>query len=182
MSSERGCHDKSTVNDRTPCYGAVQVDTIDRIVRVFNDSRQSQRFLLHRHIPPKNDEADAEPDATCEEDGDDVRLHKGHSREANQVCGVVNGRRGHLRDCDQQSPEHLRRYRQIPRHVSGIERIQGDALLSHDLKRKPVVMNREGYGYYSVRSRHQCDPDHTDCYQGVQVALNETCQPKAADL
>jgi hypothetical protein len=32
----------------------------------------------------------------------------------------------------------LRRYKQeLPRHVSGIERVQGDVLLSHDLKRKP---------------------------------------------
>lgn len=88
----------SALRSRIPAYyGAVQVDTIDRIVRVFNDSRQSQRFLLHRHVSPTNDEADGEPDATYEEDGDDVRLQNGYSRETDQLCGVVDGRRGHCR-------------------------------------------------------------------------------------
>jgi len=52
-----------------------------------------------------NDEGDAEPDAACEEDSDDVRIHKGHSRGTYQLGGLVDHRRAKRHESDPQCIE-----------------------------------------------------------------------------
>jgi hypothetical protein len=93
-------------------YGAIQFGTNDGIVRVLHDGREPQQFFLRPFLPLTNDEADAEPNTPCEEDGDDARLNGRYSRGTYHFCGLVDRRRAHRHESDPQSSEGLR----APRH------------------------------------------------------------------